>query len=62
MNKVAEIRARCTPVEHKALALLARRDSQKMSEVVRRAVREFARQEGVWQDAQAVVVGQEVAT
>ena len=52
MNKVQEIRARVTPVEHEALVLLAQRDAQKMSEVVRRAVREIARREGVWQDAQ----------
>ena len=53
MNKVQEIRARVTSVEHTALVLLAQRDATKMSEIVRRAVREIARREGVWQDAQS---------
>ena len=42
------IRARCTPTEYAALAALAQQVERGMSDALRWAVREVAKQRGVW--------------
>jgi hypothetical protein len=53
MNKSEVIRAKATPVERRALELLASQNCQKMSETLRTIVRDAARSAGVWESARA---------
>ena len=47
-SKSEVIRARCTPTEYAALAALAQQVERGMSDALRWAVREVAKQRGVW--------------
>jgi len=60
MNKIWEIRARCTPAEHAALVTMAQSERRKLSELLRECVRETAKRRGLWPPAEAAQTGREV--
>ena len=48
MTKTEVMRARCTPVERKALGAIAHAEGIKTSEALREVVRQAARERGLW--------------
>ena len=58
MNKTRTARAKVTPVERRALEIVAEQDGLKISELLRELIRQEAQRRGVWSVALGAVEGQ----